>query len=83
MVRKENETGNALARIRDFTEKVRTGEWKGATGKSISTVVNIGIRGSNLGLVMVCEALKLYSKRDLDMHFALLLERRREWTDRA
>ena len=51
MVHKENETGNALARIRDFTEKVRTGERKGATGKPISTFVNIGIGGSDLRFV--------------------------------
>ena len=61
-----NET---LARIKSFTEKVRSGEWKGQTGKPISAIVNIGIGGSDLGPVMVCEALKPYCKRDLDMHF--------------
>lgn len=61
-----NET---LARIKGFCEKIRSGEWKGQTGKSISAIVNIGIGGSDLGPVMVCEALKPYSKRDLDMHF--------------
>lgn len=61
-----NET---LQRIKVFTEKVRSGEWKGYTGKSINAIVNIGIGGSDLGPVMVCEALKPYSKRDLDMHF--------------
>lgn len=61
-----NET---LARIKTFTEKVRGGEWKGYTGKSINAIVNIGIGGSDLGPVMVCEALKPYSKRDLTMHF--------------
>jgi len=58
-----------LARIKVFCEKVRSGEWKGHTGKPIKAVVNIGIGGSDLGPVMVCEALKPYSKRDLDMHF--------------
>lgn len=58
-----------LDRIKVFTEKVRSGEWKGHTGKSIDAVVNIGIGGSDLGPVMVCEALKPYSKRDLTMHF--------------
>jgi glucose-6-phosphate isomerase len=58
-----------LARIKTFTETVRSGEWKGHTGKSISAIVNIGIGGSDLGPVMVCEALKPYSKRDLKMHF--------------
>jgi len=58
-----------LARIKAFTEKVRSGEWKGHTGKSIQAIVNIGIGGSDLGPVMACEALKPYSKRDLAMHF--------------
>lgn len=58
-----------LARIQTFTENVRNGVWKGQTGKSIDTIVNIGIGGSDLGPVMVCEALKPYSKRDLKMHF--------------
>ena len=58
-----------LDRIKIFTEKVRSGEWKGHTGKSITTIVNIGIGGSDLGPVMVCEALKPYCKRDLEMHF--------------
>lgn len=61
-----NET---LARIKVFTESVRSGEWKGQTGKPIEAIVNIGIGGSDLGPVMVCEALKPYSKRDLKMHF--------------
>ena len=61
-----NET---LGRIKAFTESVRSGDWKGHSGKSIDTVVNIGIGGSDLGPVMVCEALKPYSKRDLTMHF--------------
>eukprot|EP00545_Synedropsis_sp_CCMP1620_P000400 CAMPEP_0119009922 /NCGR_PEP_ID=MMETSP1176-20130426/4677_1 /TAXON_ID=265551 /ORGANISM="Synedropsis recta cf, Strain CCMP1620" /LENGTH=553 /DNA_ID=CAMNT_0006962507 /DNA_START=66 /DNA_END=1727 /DNA_ORIENTATION=+ len=58
-----------LARIKSFTESVRGGDWKGHTGKSIDTIVNIGIGGSDLGPVMVCEALKPYSKRDLTMNF--------------
>ena len=58
-----------LGRIKLFTEKVRSGEWKGQTGKSIKHIVNIGIGGSDLGPVMVCEALKPYAKRDLQMHF--------------
>lgn len=63
------EVNEVLGRIKTFTEKVRSGEWKGQTGKSITDVVNIGIGGSDLGPVMVCEALKPYSKRDLKMHF--------------
>jgi glucose-6-phosphate isomerase len=58
-----------LDRIKIFTENVRDGTWKGQTGKSITDIVNIGIGGSDLGPVMVCEALKPYSKRDLEMHF--------------
>jgi glucose-6-phosphate isomerase len=60
---------DTLARIKTFTEDVRSGAWKGFTGKSIESVVNIGIGGSDLGPVMVCDALKHYSKRDLKMHF--------------
>jgi glucose-6-phosphate isomerase len=63
------EVNAVLAKIKVFTEKVRSGEWKGHTGKSIDTIVNIGIGGSDLGPVMVCEALKPYSKRDLKMLF--------------
>mmetsp|Transcript_20848 Transcript_20848/g.41852 ORF Transcript_20848/g.41852 Transcript_20848/m.41852 type:complete len:555 (-) Transcript_20848:168-1832(-) len=63
------EVNEVLGKIKVFTEKVRSGDWKGHTGKSIDTVVNIGIGGSDLGPVMVCEALKPYSKRDLAMHF--------------
>ena len=60
---------DVLNRIRIFCDKVRDGEWKGHTGKSIQSIVNIGIGGSDLGPVMVCEALKPYSKRDLNMYF--------------
>ena len=49
-----------LARMRAFADKVRTGKWKGYTGKAISDVVNIGIGGSDLGPAMVCLALKPY-----------------------
>lgn len=58
-----------LARLRTFSEKVRSGEWKGHAGHSITHIVNIGIGGSDLGPVMVTEALKPYSKRDLHCHF--------------
>jgi glucose-6-phosphate isomerase len=49
-----------LAQMRDFTERVRNGDWKGFTGKTITDVVNIGIGGSDLGPLMVTEALKPY-----------------------
>lgn len=50
-----------LAKVYAFAEKVRSGEWKGVTGKRIETIVNIGIGGSDLGPVMVYEALKPYA----------------------
>jgi len=48
---------------------VRSGAWKGYTGKSITAIVNIGIGGSDLGPIMVTETLKPYSKRDLTPYF--------------
>lgn len=64
-----HEVHQVLNHMKEFSEQVRSGQWKGFSGKSIDTVVNIGIGGSDLGPVMVCEALKHYSKRDLKMHF--------------
>ncbi|MCU7923177.1 MAG: glucose-6-phosphate isomerase, partial [Candidatus Thiodiazotropha sp. (ex Dulcina madagascariensis)] len=58
-----------LEKMEAFSESVRSGEWKGFTGKPITDVVNIGIGGSNLGPLMVCEALKHYQKPDLRLHF--------------
>jgi len=58
-----------LEQIRDFTERVRHGVWRGFTGKPITDVVNIGIGGSDLGPFMVCSALKSYSRSDLRAHF--------------
>jgi glucose-6-phosphate isomerase len=58
-----------LAKMADFSNRVRSGEWKGHTGKSIRNVINIGIGGSDLGPVMAYEALKHYSKRDLTFRF--------------
>jgi glucose-6-phosphate isomerase len=57
-----------LAQMKTFSEKVISGEWKGYTGKEITDVVNIGIGGSDLGPVMVTEALKHYKTR-LNVHF--------------
>lgn len=53
----------------EFAEKVRSGNWKGFTGKAIRSIVNIGIGGSDLGPVMAYEALKEYSNRELSFHF--------------
>ncbi|PSK42455.1 glucose-6-phosphate isomerase [Elsinoe australis] len=58
-----------LEHMKEFSEQVRSGEWKGYTGKTIKTVVNIGIGGSDLGPVMVTEALKPYGKPDMQLHF--------------
>jgi glucose-6-phosphate isomerase len=58
-----------LARLRAFTNAVRSGEWVGATGHRITDVVNIGIGGSDLGPLMVCQALHPYARRDLRAHF--------------
>ncbi|KAI5816994.1 Phosphoglucose isomerase [Pyronema omphalodes] len=58
-----------LEHMKVFSEQVRSGEWKGHTGKKIKTIVNIGIGGSDLGPVMVTEALKPYADRDLTLHF--------------
>jgi glucose-6-phosphate isomerase len=53
----------------DFANRVRSGSWKGHTGKPIRNVINIGIGGSDLGPVMAYEALKYYSRRDMTFRF--------------
>jgi len=58
-----------LAQMREFSDKVRNGGWTGYTGKRITDIVNIGIGGSDLGPVMVCDALKPYASPDLNVHF--------------
>ena len=58
-----------LAKMRKFSWQVRSGEWRGSTGKEIRHVVNIGIGGSDLGPVMAYEALKAFSERSISMHF--------------
>jgi glucose-6-phosphate isomerase len=58
-----------LDHMREFTETVRTGTWIGYTGRPITDVVNIGIGGSDLGPVMVTEALKSYGHPRLAVHF--------------
>jgi len=58
-----------LDKMADFSEQIRTGEWKGYTGKRIRNIVNIGIGGSDLGPVMAYEALRFYSQRDLVFRF--------------
>ncbi|HSQ06178.1 MAG TPA: glucose-6-phosphate isomerase, partial [Chromatiaceae bacterium] len=58
-----------LGQVETFTRQVRGGEWRGYTGQRITDVVNIGIGGSNLGPLMVCEALKPYQSPELRVHF--------------
>jgi glucose-6-phosphate isomerase len=58
-----------LDRMAAFSERIRSGEWKGHTGKPIRNVVNIGIGGSDLGPVMAYEALPFYARRDLTFRF--------------
>ena len=58
-----------LDKMGDFTDRLRSGEWTGATGKRISTVVNIGIGGSDLGPVMVYQALRHYADAGISARF--------------
>jgi glucose-6-phosphate isomerase len=58
-----------LDRMADFSNRIRSGEWKGHTGKRIRNVINVGIGGSDLGPVMAYEALRYYSDRALTFRF--------------
>jgi glucose-6-phosphate isomerase len=58
-----------LDKMADFSNRIRSGDWKGHTGKRIRNVINIGIGGSDLGPVMAYEALKFYSDRALSFRF--------------
>lgn len=64
-----DDINRVLGQMKKFSESVRNGEWKGYTGKAITDVINIGIGGSDLGPVMVCEALKPYARQGLNVHF--------------
>ncbi len=63
------EVHEVLGRMADFSQRVRSGQWKGHTGKRIKNIVNIGIGGSDLGPVMAFEALKTFSDRNLSVRF--------------
>ena len=58
-----------LDRMADFSNRVRSGEWRGYTGKRIRNVINVGIGGSDLGPVMAYEALRHYATRDITFRF--------------
>lgn len=63
------DVNSVLEKMKGFSDRVRSGDWKGQSGKRIKNIVNIGIGGSDLGPVMVCEALKPYSDRNLSVTF--------------
>jgi len=63
------EANAVLKKMKGFSTRVITGDWQGYTGKKITDIVNIGIGGSDLGPVMVTEALKPYAKEGLSVHF--------------
>jgi glucose-6-phosphate isomerase len=63
------EVNDVLDRMSHFAERVRSGEWKGHTGKPIRNIINIGIGGSDLGPVMAYEALRHYTMRELSFGF--------------
>ena len=63
------EVHDVLDRMRDFADRIRSGDWKGYTGKRIRNVINIGIGGSDLGPVMAYEALRYYGIRDMTFRF--------------
>src|SRR5690554_1761214 len=60
------EINKVLDQMRGFTKKITSGKWKGYTGKPIKSLVNIGIGGSDLGPVMITEALQHYQNKDLE-----------------
>lgn len=63
------EVNRVLDKMESFARRLRSGDWKGHTGRRIRNVVNIGIGGSDLGPVMACEALKPYADRSMRIRF--------------
>lgn len=63
------DVNEVLQKMKAFSEQIISGNWKGYTNKSITDIVNIGIGGSDLGPVMVTEALKSYRKKNINVHF--------------
>jgi glucose-6-phosphate isomerase len=72
-----------LDKMADFSNRVRSGQWKGHTGKRIRNVINIGIGGSDLGPVMAYEALKHYSDRAMTFRFVSNVDGTDSWRRRA
>jgi glucose-6-phosphate isomerase len=64
-----DEVAGVLKQMKEFSDAIRSGKHTGYTGKKITSVVNIGIGGSDLGPVMVTEALKFYAQREIKPHF--------------
>lgn len=65
----DHDVQEVLAKMAEFAERVRSGQWRGVTGQKVETVVNIGIGGSDLGPVMVYEALKPYADAGIEARF--------------
>lgn len=63
------EVHETLGRMRDFSEAVRSGQWRGASGKKITDIVNVGIGGSQLGPLLACDALREAADPSLKVHF--------------
>ncbi|KAJ3186559.1 hypothetical protein HDU85_007379 [Gaertneriomyces sp. JEL0708] len=63
------EVNRVLAQMKKASDAIRSGDWKGYTGKKMTDIVNIGIGGSDLGPYMVTEALKPYGDKDINIHF--------------
>jgi glucose-6-phosphate isomerase len=63
------EVNAVLKKMKDFSNRLNSGDWKGYTGKKITDIVNIGIGGSDLGPAMVTQALKPYAQKGLAVHF--------------
>ncbi|ROT42898.1 glucose-6-phosphate isomerase [Sodiomyces alkalinus F11] len=64
-----NGVNTVLEHMKAFSEQIRSGEWTGYTGKKLTNIVNVGIGGSDLGPVMVTEALRHYGAPDMTLHF--------------
>ncbi|MBE0439942.1 MAG: glucose-6-phosphate isomerase [Gammaproteobacteria bacterium] len=63
------DVNRVLAQMKDFSDKVHSGEWLGFSGKKIVDIVNIGIGGSDLGPAMICDALEPYGIEGINVHF--------------